>query len=460
MVKKPKKLKKLNVPLDIARIAEVATAARIRIIVATRTPRWPGGAVVLGTSVTLVRVTPSSAPHATVASQHRGPSRALLVLTVLIVAANLRPTITALGPILGRVGDDTGLSEGALGLLGALPLLTFGVVSPLVHHLARRFGADRAILGALVVLAVGTLVRSLPGFSGWLWVGTLLLAAAIAVGNVLMPAIVKRDFPAKVPLMTGVYSAVMSGVAALASGIAVPIASAEGWGLALGLWCVPAAIAVGVWSLRLRGGRANRPVVVPAVPTGASSMWKSAVAWQVALVMALQSAVFYLVITWLPTIEASYGVADTTAGWHLFIFQIAGIFAGLAAGPVLHRSKDQRALGVTTAIIMMTAMLGLVLVPSLAMVWIVFAGLSAGASLVVSLTLMSERARTPQDSGRLSGMAQSVGYLIASLGPTSAGLLFERTGSWHPALLMAAGLAAGMGVFVFFAGRDRFTHPE
>lgn len=405
-------------------------------------------------------MTTSSTPRAAASVQYRGPSRALLVVTVLVVAANLRPGITALGPILDRVGQDTGLSEAALGLLGALPLLTFGVVSPLVHHLSSRFGADRAILGALVVLSLGTLVRSLPGFSGWLWVGTVLLAGAVAVGNVLMPAIVKRDFPTRVPLMTGLYSAVMSGVAALASGVAVPIASSARWEFALGLWCLPAAIGAGVWMLRMRGSRVERRVPVPEAPAAGSSMWRSGVAWQVAFVMALQSAVFYLVITWLPTIEISHGVADTTAGWHLFLFQVVGILAGLAAGPVLSRSKDQRAVGVTTATMMMTAMLGLVFVPALVIVWIVMAGLSAGASLVVSLTLMSERARTPQQSGRLSGMAQSVGYLIASLGPVAAGFLFERTGSWDPALLMAAGFALGMGVCVYFAGRARFTHAS
>lgn len=403
--------------------------------------------------------TPTAAPTS---ASHRGPSYLLLVVTVMVVAANLRGTITALGPIIDRVGTDTGLSSGALGVLGAVPIITFGVVSPLVHRLSSRFGADRAVFGAMVLLVAGTVIRSLPGFSAALWAGTVLLAAAIAVANVLMPAIVKRDFPHKVPLMTGVYSAFMSGFAALASGVAVPIASAFNWELALGVWAIPAAIAAGIWALRLGGAQAARPLPMDLakVPTAVHSMWRSAVAWQVALVMALQSSVFYLVITWLPSIEASHGVSESAAGWHLVIFQLAGIVGGLVAGPVLHSRPDQRAVGVSTATLMAIGMAGLLVAPGLVVLWVTLVGFGAGSSLVVSLTLMSVRARTPYDSGKLSAMSQCVGYLIASLGPITAGLLFEVTDSWQPVLVFAALLAVGQAVVVAFAGRNRFTHAE
>lgn len=414
----------------------------------------------LDVSDTRYAMTNSSSAPLTAAATHRGPSHLFLAVTVMVVAANLRPTITSLGPLIERVGSDTGLSASALGVLGALPLLTLGLVSPLVHRLSERFGADRAIFGALVLLSIGTVVRSLPGFSAGLWAGTVFLAAAIAVGNVLMPAIVKRDFPQKVSLMTGVYTAFMGGVAALASGVAVPIANAVDWELALGIWAIPAAIAAGVWAMRLRGSQDARPIRVAEAPRSGRSMWTSTVAWQVAMGMALQSSVFYLIITWLPSIEASHGVGESVAGWHLFIFQIGGIVAGLATGGILHRATDQRAVGAVIAVMMVIAMLGLVITPGLIIIWATLAGLSAGASIVVSLTLMSVRARTLQESSQLSGMSQSVGYLIASLGPITAGLLYELTGSWTPPLIFAACLATGQGVFMVLAGRNRFTHAE
>jgi len=394
---------------------------------------------------------PASAPLIT-------HTRLLLVVTVLVVAANLRPAITALGPILDRVGDDAGLSATSLGLLGALPLLTFGLVSPVVHHLTARFGADVAVFGALVVLVAGTLVRSLPGLSAYLWIGTVLLAAAIAVGNVLVPAIVKRDFPDHVPLMTGLYSATLSGFAALASGIAVPIASAASWRMSLGVWAVLSVIAASVWSLRLRGQAQRRARNVDEVPAPGSSMWTSSVAWQVALFMAVQSMNFYLMITWLPSIEVEHGTSSSAAGWHLFLFQMSGIVSGLLAGRLLQRTPDQRAVGASFTSLMAVAALGLIFAPGLTVLWAGVSGFSAGATLVVALTLMSVRTRTPQSAARLSGMSQSVGYLIAALGPLAAGFVFDQTGSWVPVLAGVAGLACIQMTIVLFAGRNRFTH--
>lgn len=168
-------------------------------------------------------------------SSARGPSQLMLLVTVLIVAANLRPAITAVGPLIERIGEDTGLGPAALGLLGAIPAVGFGVVALFVAAAGRRWGLERSIFFALLLLAAGTLLRSLPlgGFS--LFAGTILLSAAIGVGNVLVPAVVKRDFPGRVPAVTGLYTAVLVGCAAVASGTAVPVAAAHGWELTLGV---------------------------------------------------------------------------------------------------------------------------------------------------------------------------------------------------------------------------------
>ncbi|GAA1187072.1 MFS transporter [Nesterenkonia xinjiangensis] len=164
-----------------------------------------------------------------------GPSRLLLLATVLLVAANLRPAITVVGPLIEQIGVENGISPSALGLLGALPVLSLGVFSPLVHRLSARIGMERSILVGLVVLAGGTVLRSLPGgqmpSGAWtLYLGTAIIGAAIAVGNVLVPAVVKRDFPHQVPLMTGLYTATLVGAAAVASGVAVPLAELVGLG--------------------------------------------------------------------------------------------------------------------------------------------------------------------------------------------------------------------------------------
>ena len=181
-----------------------------------------------------------------------GTARAVLLLTILVMAANLRPTITAFGSVVGLVAADTGMGAGALGLLGAVPLLAFGVVSPIVHVLTRAMGAERAVLVSTLVLIVATVVRSLPGTLANLWLGTIVMGAAIAVANVVLPELVKRDFPTEVPMVTGLYSTVLGATAAVASGLALPIAELGGWRLGIGVWVLFSVVAALVWPLRMR----------------------------------------------------------------------------------------------------------------------------------------------------------------------------------------------------------------
>jgi CP family cyanate transporter-like MFS transporter len=393
-------------------------------------------------------------------------------MTVLLVAANLRPTITSVGPVLRLLEADTGLGPGALGLLGAVPLLTLGVVSPLAHRVAGRLGTERTVLVALGVLVAGTLVRSLPGGQVPLWTGTVLLGSAIAVGNVLIPAIVKRDFPHRVPVLTGLYSAVLGGFAGIGSGLAVPLAGIGGWRLSLGVWAGWALLAALAWLSRLRvPPTGSSTTALPrrepagrhtpessARPPGSTSMWRSGLAWQVAIFFGLQSASFYTLVTWLPSIEASLGVDSGVAGWHLFLFQFLGIFGGLAVGPLMHRQQDQRPAAIGVTVLMFAAMAGLLVAPGWLLVWAITAGVSTGSSIAVALTLVSVRARTPEAAGRLSGMAQGVGYLIAAAGPAVAGLLHELSDGWTLPIVAVLVIAGVQLVFAALAGRERFTH--
>ena len=399
---------------------------------------------------------PDSTPSAATA-------RVVLLVTILVVAANLRPTITAFGSVVGLVAADTGMGAGALGLLGAVPLLTFGVVSPVVHVLTRAVGAERAVLISTIVLVAATVVRSLPGLAN-LWLGTIVMGAAIAVANVVVPELVKRDFPTDVPLVTGLYSTVLGAAAAVASGLALPIAELGGWRLGIGVWGVLSVVAALVWPLRRRALTAREPELAPTGPGHggpARSVWRSAMAWQVSLIMATQGLTFFLLVTWLPTIETSMGVDPVTAGWHSFLYQIVGIAAGLGVTPFMRGRRDHRAVGVGISLLLIVAILGLLLAPGLLVLWLVVAGLSGGSSLVLALALVGERSATAADAGRLSGMAQSVGYLLAAAGPWGAGVLYAATGSWTYPLVAVIAVAGGQLVLSLWAGRDRLTnHPS
>jgi CP family cyanate transporter-like MFS transporter len=391
-----------------------------------------------------------------------GTARVVLLVTILVVAANLRPTITALGSVVGLVGADTGLDAGALGLLGAIPLLAFALVSPVVHVLTRVLGTERAVLVSTLVVVAATVVRSLPGPVANLWLGTVVMGAAIAVANVVLPELVKRDFPGEVPLVTGLYTTVLGATAALASGLALPVAALGGWRLGIGIWVVLSVVAALVWPLRMRRSRADRlepvPVGTPRDDDGpAPSVWRSAVAWQVSLVMATQGLTYFLLVTWLPTIEVSLGVDPVTAGWHSFLYQIVGIAAGLGVTPFMRGRRDHRAVGVAISLLLMGAILGLLVAPGLLLVWLVLAGLSGGGSLVLALALVGERSPSAAIAGRLSGMAQSVGYLLAAAGPWGAGLLFAMTGRWTYPLLTVIAVAGVQLVLSLLAGRDRLV---
>ena len=391
-----------------------------------------------------------------------GTARAVLLITILVVAANLRPTITAFGSVVGLVAADTGMGPGALGLLGAVPLLAFAVVSPIVHLLTRAMGAERAVLASTLVIVAATVVRSLPGPLANLWLGTLVMGAAIAVANVVLPELVKRDFPADVPLVTGLYSTVLGATAAVASGLALPIAEFGGWRLGIGVWGLLSVVAALVWPLRRRASAAHEPEVTPSgVPVGggaARSVWRSAVAWQVSLIMATQGLTYFLLVTWLPTIEVGLGVDPVTAGWNSFLYQIVGIAAGLGVTPFMRGRRDHRAVGVGISLLLIVAILGLLTAPELLVLWLVVAGLSGGSSLVFALALVGERAASAAEAGQLSGMAQSVGYLLAAAGPWGAGLLFAATGRWSYPLLAVIAVAGVQLVLSLLAGRDRLIH--
>ncbi len=377
----------------------------------------------------------------------------LIAATVFLVALCLRPPLTAVGPLLPQIGVDEGLGEGAQGLLGALPLVAFGLASPLVHFASRRFGMERAVFVSLLVLAVGSVVRSYTGHLG-LWIGTVVIGATIAVGNVLVPVLIKRDYASHVSRATGVYTAFITGGAAIASAVAVPIATGSNWRLALAAW---GGLALVVALIRLPANSHSTPIA-PAVnghDDPPVSVWRQPMAWLVTAYMGLQSTSFYVLVNWLPTIEITNGVSEQTAGIHLFLFLGFGLVGGLTIPRLMKHPTNQTAGAVVASVPIVIAMLGLLLVPDLVIAWAVIAGLGQGAALVAALSLISIRGRTHHETTQLSGMAQSVGYLLAATGPVAAGYLTELTGTWTATLALFTVLATIQVLIGLAAGRDR-----
>ncbi|WP_211287075.1 MFS transporter [Georgenia soli] len=389
----------------------------------------------------------------------------LLLAGILLVAVNLRPVISSVGPVLPVIGADVGLGSAALGVLAAVPIVAFAVVSPLVHPLGRRFGVERTVAVALVVLAIGTLLRSAPGPAAGLWVGTALIGATIAVGNVLLPVVVKKDFPFRVPATTAWYVATQSVFAATASGVAVPLADLGGWQLAVGIWVVPVALALAVWFPRLR--RTTAAVRLPA-PAGSSaaaapssphaSVYRRPLAWLVAAYMGLQSTVYYTMLNWLPTVEQDLGIDPATAGWHLFLFLAVGIVGNLAVPSLMRVGGDQRLAASLVSVLVLVAMTGIWLAPGLIWLWVSLVGLGTGSAFVVALSLVGLRAADPTTASQLSSMSQAVGYGLAAVGLVLAGAIRDLTGPGASVLLLVAVVAAILLAVGLSVGRPRTLH--
>jgi CP family cyanate transporter-like MFS transporter len=385
----------------------------------------------------------------------------MLLVAVCLVAANMRPAITGLGPLLDQIGADTGMSVSALGVLAAVPLVAWALFSPLAHELSRRFGQPRVLMWSLLVLLAGTLVRSIPGPVVSLWVGTAIIGIGIAIINVLMPAVVKREFPSHVAAVTAAYTALLAGLGAVSSGVVVPISHIEiggdpaGWRFALlvtGAALLPFAIAAWWWAHRVAAQAHDRA----AAPRGRTGIWADPVAWLVAVYMGLQASMFYMFVTWLAPLSMSIGRSEVVAGIDVMVYQLFSL-AGCLLLPLILRGGLERWAPALIPSLAIVGVAGLMIAPDAVLLWASLIGLTGGATLAMSLTLMAQRARDHDASTALSGMSQSVGYVIAAIGPVAFGTLHSLTGDWIASLALVLVVLAALTVVGVFAGRNRYV---
>ena len=381
------------------------------------------------------------------------------LLGVVLIAVNLRVGFVTVGPLLEEISKDLGITAGQAGLLAGLPLAMFALFSPVAPAVAARTGLDRALWLSLLLLTVGILGRSAP-LPGAVWVGTAVVGIGIAFLNVLLPSLVKREFPLRVSQLTGVYTSIQGAVAAVGTALVVPIAHAApaGWRLALGVWAVLAVVALVVlfpWLQR----RPPAPGAHDEAAVRYRSPWRSALAWQVTLFMGLQSMAFYVLMAWLPSIERSHGVSATVAGTHVALFMLVGMVSSLSTGALMQRTRDQRPVAVTGSLLALATFAGLAAAPELALLWVVLGAMGCGSLIVVALSLFSLRSGDHHQAAALSGMAQSVGYGLAAVAPVVVGALYDAGGRWEPPLFLMAGLMGVLCVFAMLAGRDRVIGP-
>lgn len=393
-------------------------------------------------------------------------STALLAGGMVLVAINLRPAAASVGPVLSRIESGEHLSSTLAGALATLPVLCFGLLAPLAPVLARRFGLRRTIAAALLVLLAGMAGRLVTGVA-FLFAGTALAGTAIAIANVLVPVLVRRDFHHRTGTAMALYSGSLIGFAALAAGTTVPLANAlgGGWRPGLGVWTIPVAAAALAWAPALvRGEAGRRPEeqrrISAEVEYPRRELLRAPLAWQVTLFFALQSAGFYATLAWLPTIFEAHGAGAGHAGLLLSITMIVGLMAALVVPGIATRLPDQRRMVVVGCSLMAGGLLGILLAPmSASYLWVVMLGLGQNAMFPLALMMIVLRGGSVSATEGLSTLAQSVGYVLAAAGPLAVGALHAISHSWAPPLVMLVALVIPQLVTGLLAGRDRRLVP-
>ncbi|MDX1364407.1 MAG: MFS transporter [Arenibacter latericius] len=379
----------------------------------------------------------------------------LILLGILFIAANLRAPITSVGPVINEISDSLSLSPAFVGLLTAIPLISFALLSAFAPRVARKTGLERLLLYSLLVLALGLFTRSI-GNVPLLFIGAALIGAAITVGNVLMPAYIKKMFPNKVGIVTGMYLVSMNLTSALAAGFSIRIgqASGMGWQGSIGIWGILAIISLFIWYPQVK----KSPVVTAqSKRTSSKGIWKSTLAWNIAIFMGLQSLLFYCLAAWLPTILQSWGMSADRSGWMLSFIQMAQLPIMLI-GPILAaKMKDQITLVWVTFILLILGLAGIIfggtsfVIPS-----VISIGISLGLAFTLAMMFMVLRTKTTTESAELSGMSQTVGYIIAACGPPVFGALFSLSGNWYVPLALLVTSAIVLLVVGLTSAKNRY----
>jgi CP family cyanate transporter-like MFS transporter len=377
--------------------------------------------------------------------------RILLVVGIVAVAVNLRCAVTSLGAVLGEVTRAWGFSGLLAGLLTALPVATFAVVGAAAPALSRRWGPERLVAAAMLAAAAGLTLRALTGSAVLFLAGSALALAGSAIGNVLMPTLVKRYFPERIGAMTALYTTAlavgMTGGAALTG----PAERAFGgdWRVGLGVWAGLALVAAPPW-LALAGfaGRGAGSAGVGGIgvgPGGAGgggpkpALHRASLARALTLFFGCQSLNAYVVLGWLPSVLIDAGRDTRSASLSLALVSAMSVPMSIALPAIAGRRVDQRSLVVLTTVCYAGGYLGLLFAPA-ALGWLSAALLGAGnGAFPLAVTLIGLRTRRPEMTTALSGLVQSGGYLLAVVGPLLVGVLHQVSGGWRVPLLVVLG---------------------
>jgi len=383
------------------------------------------------------------------------PRRAtfLVLAAIALLSLNLRPAAVSVGPLLEEVRAGLDMSVGAAGLLTSLPVLAFAIFGALAPAAARTIGAHRTTFMALIAVVVGLSLRAVVDHEALFLAFSMLALAGMAMANVLLPSLVRLHFPDRIGQVTALYTTALSVGLTAAIVLTVPVADAlGGWRWGLGVWAIVALIAAAPWlgllrhDIRTDGAVSERDVRFLDVA-------RTRLGWAMVLFFGLQSLQAYAVFGWFATMWRDAGFSAAQAGGLVGVVAAMSIPLSLWAPPMVARPGDQRWVLYLVIGCYPVAYLGLIASPHrLALLWAMILG-AALATFPIILVLIGLRTRTPGGTAALSGFTQSLGYLMAAVGPFGVGTLHEATGGWTVPLLVLTGLSLPLLGVAWYVGR-------
>ncbi|WP_322995063.1 MFS transporter [Castellaniella sp.] len=387
-------------------------------------------------------------------------NRWLVAASLLLLAANLRPLFSSTSVLLPNIITGLGISAATAGYLTTLPVLCMGIFAPLAPRFAQRIGVERTLWVVLLLITIGTALRGYLDVYG-LFLGTAMGGAGIAMGNVLLPSLVKRDYADRAALMTGLYTMSLVGGAALGAAISLPLSQALGdqWSNGLAIWALPGLLALFAWAPVAYLSGAAQQASARLLPV--KGLRQDALAWAVTLFMGLQSALAYCVLGWMAPMLQARGLSGTEAGLITSVSIILQVLSCILTPMLASRGQDQRALAVVLSAMAALGLVGMLMGPGWA-IWplALIQGLGQGGLFALALMLIVLRSRDAHVAASLSSMAQAIGYILAASGPLLIGLLYAWTGGFDA----AAGLIGMLGICTalagWFAGRNLLVKAQ
>lgn len=391
--------------------------------------------------------------HPATGSKHT--ANIALIALVILVGLNLRPFLTAPGPVLSDIAADTGMGFGALSLLTFLPMMLMGLGAFAAPRIQSLFGTRRSMFAALAVLGAGSLLRGFAPDGVSLVLTAILCGGGVAVIQALMPGLIKANFPSSIATVTGLYSAMIMGGGALGARLTPWLAGAEhNWRFALAVLAIPAVLAL--------------LTAIPILRETSSSGRKSGITghllrrprtWVLMAAFGLVNAGYSSMVAWLAPYYQSLGLAASTTGNLIAAMAIAQALAAFGLPLLARRSTDRRPWLLLTLAMQASGFAGLAFAPQLSpFLWSIICGAGLGGSFALAMITSLDHLPRPEEAGALAAMMQGGGFLIAALGPVATAFLHGLTGSFASGWILHLVLVASIFPLYLSFNPRKYAH--